>query len=105
MGKRDSLSTEARELVDLIAGYARQETIDPIKGLGKTVAFGVAGAVLVGLGSVFLALAALRAMQTETEVFEDNLSWLPYFILFALLGLGAIVTWKTLGPGEKESDS
>ena len=105
MGKRDSLSTEARELVDLVVGYARQETVDPIKGLGKTVAFGIAGAVLVGLGSVFLALAALRAMQTETDAFEDNLSFAPYLILTLLLAVGALVSWKALGPGEKESES
>lgn len=105
MGKRDSLGGEARELVDLIVGYAKQETIDPLKGLGKSVALGIAGAVLVGVGTVFLALAALRAMETETDVFEDNLSWAPYLILTLLLVASAGMCWKTLGPGEKENET
>lgn len=104
MAKADSLGTEAKELVDLVIGYARQETVDPIKRLGKTVAFGVLGAVLVGAGGVFLALAALRALQGETDAFEDDLSWAPYLILTALLVVGAGIGWVGLGPGSKEKD-
>lgn len=102
MAKADSLGAEAKELVDLVIGYAKQETVDPIKRLGKTVAFGVLGAVLVGAGGVFLALAALRALQGETDAFEDNLSWVPYLILTLLLVVGAGISWVGLGPASKE---
>lgn len=102
VGRSDSLGTDARELVDLVVAYARQETVDPLKGLGKSVAFGVAGALLVAVGSVFLALAALRALQTETDVFDGNLSWVPYLVLTVCLAAGAGVTWKALGPARKE---
>jgi multisubunit Na+/H+ antiporter MnhB subunit len=96
----DSLPSEARELVDLVVGYAKQETVDPIKRLGKTVAFGVAGAALVGIGGVFLSMAALRAMEEETDFFyEHNLTWLPYFILTILLFAAAGISWTGLGPG------
>jgi multisubunit Na+/H+ antiporter MnhB subunit len=96
----DSLPNEARELVDLVVGYAKQETVDPLKRLGKTVAFGVAGAVLVGTGGVFLSMAALRAMETETDFFYDhNLTWLPYLILTVALVAGAGISWVGLGPG------
>lgn len=102
MAKAESVPTEAKELVDLVVGYAKQETLDPIKRLGKTVAFGVLGAVLVGTGTLFLAMSALRALQTETETFEDNLSWVPYGIVAVLLVVMAIVSWSVLGPGGKD---
>ena len=44
------------ELWELIKAYLRQETIDPIKGLGRYVLFGVAGALLVGTGAILLAV-------------------------------------------------
>lgn len=99
MAKADALGTEARELVDLVVGYAKQETVDPLKRLGKSIAFGVLGAILVGLGTIFGSLAALRAMQTETDVFEDELAFLPYLILTVFLLLAGAVGWKTLGAG------
>ncbi len=102
MAKPESVPTEAKELVDLVVGYAKQETLDPLKRLGKNVAFGVAGAVLVGTGTLFLALSALRALQTETDTFEDNLSWVPYLIVAVVLVVIAGVSWSALGPGGKD---
>jgi Putative Actinobacterial Holin-X, holin superfamily III len=103
VAKAEALPNEAKELVDLVIAYTKQETVDPLKRLGKTVAFGVAGAVLVGIGSVFLAMSGLRALQTETEFFEDhNVTWAPYFILTLLLGAGALISWLRLGPGKKD---
>jgi len=101
----DSLPSEARELVDLVVGYAKQETVDPIKRLGKTVAFGVAGAALVGIGGVFMSMAALRAMEDQTDFFfEHNLTWLPYFILTILLFAAAGISWVGLGPAQADKD-
>ncbi len=102
MANTDSLSTDARELVDLVVGYAKQETLDPIKKLGKTIALGIVGAVAVGLGVVFLSLGALRAMQSETDTFDDNLTFLPYVIAMGVLLIGAGLAWKGLGPGKED---
>lgn len=102
MADADSVPDEARELVDLVVGYAKQETLEPLKGLGKNVAFGVVGAVLVGTGALFLALSALRALQSETDTFEDNLSWAPYLIVAVLLVALAGAGWAALGPGRAD---
>ncbi len=99
MAKAESVPTEAKELVDLVVGYAKQETLDPLKRLGKNVAFGVVGAVLVGTGTLFLALSALRALQTEVDTFDGNLSWAPYGIVAVIVLIMAIVSWSALGPG------
>jgi hypothetical protein len=98
-----ALPNQGKELVDLVVTYTKQETVDPLKRLGKTVAFGVAGAMLVGIGGVFLALSALRALQTQTDFFEEhNLTWAPYLTLALLLLLAAAISWIGLGPGKKD---
>jgi len=94
----------ASELWELTTTYAKQETIDPLKGLGRFLAFGVGGAIVLGAGFVLLLLAGLRALQTETgSTFTGNWSWAPYLIV---LGAGAILIvlallriTKRKGPG------
>jgi hypothetical protein len=72
----------ASDLWELTTTYAKQQTIDPLKGLGRFLAFGLAGAVSLGIGTILLALALLRALQTETgSTFTGNLSWIPYLIV------------------------
>ena len=75
-----------RELKDLVVAYAKQETLDPLKSLGKYVGFGIAGALLLGFGIFFLAMGLLRALQTETgRAFANWRSFLPYLIVVAVL--------------------
>lgn len=94
---------DARELVDLVIAYAKQETLEPLKGLGKRAALGLGGAVLLGIGGVFCSLAALRAMQSETDFFErHNLSYLPYFLTVVILAVLSLIGWMGLGPGKKD---
>jgi hypothetical protein len=79
------------DLWALTKEYARQETLDPIKDLGRYVGYGVGGAVLGGFGFVMLLLAALRALQTETgDFFDGDRSFYPYIIVI-MLGLLAIL--------------
>lgn len=84
----DGFFTELSEVKELIVAYAKQETIDPIKGLGRYLAFGLMGSFLLAAGCLLLALAGLRALQTETgTTFEGDWSWAPYLIVF----VGAVV--------------
>ena len=93
---------DAKELVDLVIAYAKQETIEPLKGLGKKAALGLGGALLLGLGGVFASIGALRAMQTETDWFEEhNLTYLPYICTVIFLLLLSLIGWVGLGPGKK----
>ena len=82
-----SLPGQVAELWDLVRAYAQQETIEPIKGLGRYAAMGIAGSLLLAIGLVLLLLAGLRALQTETgDVFAEHLSWVPYLITLAVGG-------------------
>jgi hypothetical protein len=84
------------ELRDLVVTYVKQETVVPLRQLGRYAGFGIAGALLLGLGVVLLGVGALRALQTETgETFTGDWSWAPYLIVFAALLLGGALTWKT----------
>ena len=88
--KDKSLPGEAQELWQLVLGYAKQETLDPVKNLGRFLGFGLGGALLGSLGTVLLLLGGLRLLQTETgEAFDGNLTFIPY--LLVLLVSGAIV--------------
>ena len=92
---------DARELVDLVIAYAKQETLEPLKGLGKRAALGLGGALLLGIGGIFCSVAALRAMQSETDFFErHNLSYLPYFATVVILIVLSLIGWMGLGPGK-----
>lgn len=89
----------------MTVAYARQETIDPIKGLGRFIVFGIGGSLLLGIGVVLLTLGGLRALQTETSTtFSGNWSWAPYGIAVVLLvGLaGLTVRAITRGAGEAQ---
>ena len=85
-----SIPQVVTELKELTISYAKQETIDPLKGLGRFVAYGVGGSLVLAMGLGMLGLAGLRALQTETgSTFTGNWSWVPYIITTAVLGLVA----------------
>jgi hypothetical protein len=91
-----SIPEVSSELWELIKDYAKQETIDPLKGVGRYLTFGVPGAVLIGFGVVLLMLAGLRALQTQTgSTFHGSLSWLPYIIVLVVAaGLAALAATR-----------
>ena len=54
------------------------------------MAFGVVGALLLGIGGGLLALAAVRAVQAETgQHLHGSLTWVPYFGGILVAGVGA----------------
>ena len=72
------------ELRDVLLAYFRQEAVEPLKRLAAWAGFGLAGGVFLCTGLVLLALAGLRALQTETGGhLAGNLSWSPYAIVLA----------------------
>ena len=92
------------ELKDLTVNYAKQETVDPLRGLGRYLGYGVGGSVVFGLGSVLLLLSLLRALQTETgTTFTGSLSWVPYLIVVVMAALlVGLLVWRVVkrkGPG------
>jgi hypothetical protein len=98
-----SLPTLATELWELVVTYARQETIEPLKRLGRLLKFGIPGAVLTGTGLVLLTVAGLRALQTETDEFAGRTSWLPYLIVLLGSGLVAALSARAIGANKRRA--
>ena len=90
----DNPQQDVRELKDLVVAYAKQETIEPLKGLRNYVGFGLAGALLIGTGVGFLAIGLLRALQENRGwAVHGNWSWVPYAVDVILLFVVAGLVW------------
>src|SRR3954468_3323480 len=89
-----SLLDQIKELWQLVLAYFKQETVEPVRNLGRFTLFGLAGSMVLGIGLVLLMLAGLRALQTETGPhFQGNNSWIPYVIVLiaSVILIGAAV--------------
>lgn len=94
-GADGGLGTQVNELLGLIIAYAKQETLLPLKSLGRFIAFGVAGVLLLAVGGVILTLTAVRVVQTETgNHLHGELTWVPYLGGVVVAGAGAL--WATV---------
>ena len=101
-----SLPTLAIELKDLVVAYAKQETLVPIKGLGRFIALGVAGSLFLAIGLVFLSLALLRALQTELpDVFDGNWSFAPYLITLVACAVVLALAGKAVGKAKRRKEA
>ena len=86
---RDDLSIP--ELIDYFRSYVMQETVDPLRGVGRWLAFGAAGAFCLGLGLVIVLLGVLRVIQEEwDESSSGSWSWVAYLITL-LVAVGLLV--------------
>jgi hypothetical protein len=91
----DNPQQTIRELRELVIAYAKQETLDPILGLRKYVAFGIGGAFLLGLGALFLEIGFLRLVQDQTgNHLHGNYSWVPYVIVIVVSLVVAFALYK-----------
>jgi len=73
---------EAVETVELLRRYVVQETLTPLKHLGRTLVYGVFGAITLGAGVLFLLVAGLRALETETgSTFAGTWSFAPFLLM------------------------
>ena len=78
------------ELKTLVQDYAQQEVKEPLTRLGKWVAFGLAGAILVVIGVAYIGFALLRFLQSEVGWLDDGMSFGAYglAVVFLLIAVG-----------------
>ncbi|MGA9275374.1 hypothetical protein [Ilumatobacter sp.] len=81
------------EVIEFIKAYATQETVGPLKGVGRWLAYGAAAAFVMGLGLVLILLGILRAVQYEVDrLSSGSLSWLAYTVTLVVTLLLLVVT-------------
>jgi hypothetical protein len=103
--KKGGLRRSGDDAFQITIDYVKQETLEPLKGLGKFLAWGVAGSVILALGVLLLLLGALRVLQTETgTALSGDWSWVPYLVVTALgLGVIGLAAWRILaGPATRK---
>jgi uncharacterized BrkB/YihY/UPF0761 family membrane protein len=99
-----SIPDVVQELWELLKAYAQQETIDPLRGLGRYLGFGLVGAALLALGVFFLAMSALRVLQEKTgDAFTGWRSALPYLIVVVLVAAIAGIAASRIPKGNPKS--
>jgi hypothetical protein len=86
------LPTLLSELWQLIVGYLKQETVQPLRGLAAFVVFGMIGAASMAIGFAVLGIGLLRFFQIETSThLVGNWSWAPYALtLCAVIGVAGL---------------
>ena len=96
-----ALRSSGSETLQLVVDYVKQETITPLKGLGRFMMFGVAGSVALAIGLVILSVAFLRVLQGETgTTFAGNWSWAPYLICTVAVVAVAAIAVKAVSRGQ-----
>lgn len=90
--REDASSANDGELLDLVVAYARQETIEPLRGAGRWILWGIVSMLFLSVGMVMCALGLLRAVQAVGgDTLDGGWSFVPY--LFALVFSSLIVVF------------
>ena len=100
------LRTSGGEAVQLVVDYVKQETLTPLRGLGRFILFGVVGSVALAIGLVILSVAFLRLLQGETgSTFTGDWSWVPYLICTVAVVLVAAIAVLAVSRGPSPGSS
>ena len=86
------------DLPDLLRRYVRQETMDPLRSLGRFLGLGIAGSLMMGAGVVLLGVGALRLLQ-GWSMFGGSWSWAPYLVVAVVLSTVAVFAGKRISVG------
>lgn len=93
--KGNTVQRDLEEIKELALRYIKEETIQPVKDMGRFVLWGALGSLLVGFGYFFLLFGALRFLQDQFKVLDGSLSWIPYLVVVVLAAIIiALTVWR-----------
>ena len=80
------------DVLDLVVSYAKQETIEPLRGALRWILWGLVSMAFICTGLVFLVLGVVRASQDVLgESFQHSWSFVSYFV--GVLACGVVVAF------------
>jgi hypothetical protein len=88
----------------LTVDYLKQETVQPLRGLGRFLYMGIAGSFCLAGGILLILIGILRLLQTETgTALTGDWSWVPYVSVMVLgIAVIGIAAWRiTAGPARQ----
>lgn len=77
----------------MVRDYVKQETLDPLRGVGRWLAWGLVGAIALLFGAVIGLIGLLRLLQTEVFEQPNGFTWVPYMII---AGVAVVMIWLSL---------
>lgn len=89
----------------LTVDYIKQETVKPLRGLGRFLYMGIAGSFFLAVGILLILLGILRLLQTETgSALTGDWSWVPYAVVVVLgIAVIGVAAWRiTAGAGKQK---
>jgi len=99
-----SIQRDLEEVRDLFIRYFKEQTVAPLKDLGRFVLFGALGSVFVAFGVVIGLLGVLRMVQALFPVLDGSLSFVPYLIVVVLaLLIAALVVQRIFAGAPRRS--
>jgi flagellar biosynthesis protein FliQ len=102
--KGASIQRDLEEVRDLFVRYFKEQTLQPLKDLGRFAMYGVLGSIFVAFGTVVGLLGVLRMFQALFPVLDGSLSWIPYLIVVVLALLaGALVVQRIFAGAARRS--
>lgn len=87
--------SQVSDLVDSVKQYARQETLEPLKGAARWVGVGSVAALFLGMALVFVTLGVLRLSQDiGGTLLDGSWSFVHYFITLSVVAVLVFVTFS-----------
>ncbi len=97
---------QVSDLVDSVKQYARQETLEPIKGAIRWVAVGSVAALSLGVALIFACLAVLRLSQDlGGTTLDGSWSFVHYFITLCVVSVLVAIIFSRVSTRSLAKDS
>lgn len=82
------------DVVETVKEYARQETVEPIRGAARWVGLGTIASLCLGIAMLYAALAVLRASQDlGGDALDGAWSFVHYLVTVVVL---AVLVWAAV---------
>lgn len=95
--RKPAPTEQVTDLVDSVKAYARQETIEPLRGAARWVAVGTLAALSLGLAMVFVSLAVLRMSQDlGGTALDGSWSFVHYLITLAVVSILVALSYSRI---------
>jgi hypothetical protein len=97
-----SIAEVVSELWQLFVSYAKQETVEPVRGLFRGIGFRLGAMFFFAFGILLLTLSALRFLEAHTSThLQGHWSWVPYIAaLIFMLALIAFAVTRITAKGD-----